>query len=210
MATDPRFWDRIAEKYAATPIRNMAVYQHTMARTRDYLKPDDDMLEVGCGTGSTALLLAPHVAHITATDVSPAMVAIGQRKAEAQGLSAKVAFTVAGANSALPHRDGGYDVITAFNLLHLVDDLAESLRAIHARLRPGGRFISKTACLAHQWYFRPLIAVMQLFGKAPHVLNFRSEALEQAVRDAGFNILESDDHAQRPPTRFIVAQRSAD
>ena len=214
MARNAVFWDRIAEKYAAAPIRNMAAYEHTMARTRSYLHPADHVLEVGCGTGSTALLLAPEVAHITATDVSPGMIAIARNKAQDRKKQdspacGKVTFTTASADETLPTRAGGYDIVTAFNLLHLVNDLDVSLRAIHARLRPGGRFISKTACLAHHWYFRPLIAAMRAVGKAPPVLCFRAEALEQAMRRAGFAILESQDHAPRPPARFIVAERPA-
>ena len=56
-----KFWDGIAEKYAKRPISDMAAYEYTLGRTRSYLKPEDQVLELGCGTGSTALLLAGDV-----------------------------------------------------------------------------------------------------------------------------------------------------
>lgn len=40
-----------------------------------------EVLEFGCGTGSTAREPAPHVARIPATNVSAAMISIGREKA---------------------------------------------------------------------------------------------------------------------------------
>ena len=44
-------------------------------------------LEIGCGTGSTAMVHAPHVAHIRATDISSSMLRIAREKTEAAGIS---------------------------------------------------------------------------------------------------------------------------
>ena len=64
------FWDRIAPKYAKSPVRDQQAYEATLARTRSYLGAEDKVLELGCGTGSTALILADAVAEYTATDLS--------------------------------------------------------------------------------------------------------------------------------------------
>ena len=58
---DAGFWDRYARKYAAHAIKDMAGYQRTVERTRHYLKKTDRVIEIGCGTGTTALTLAPSV-----------------------------------------------------------------------------------------------------------------------------------------------------
>ena len=52
-----KFWDKAAAKYAKSPIEDIEAYNYTIGRTRSYLSPTDRVLEVGCGTGSTALLL---------------------------------------------------------------------------------------------------------------------------------------------------------
>ncbi len=57
-ASDARFWDRISRKYAQDAIADQAGYERTLARTRERLPPDSRVLELGCGTGSTALRLA--------------------------------------------------------------------------------------------------------------------------------------------------------
>ena len=54
-----RFWDRIADRYAAKPVPDQAVYERKLQITRTLLHPQAEVLELGCGTGSTALALAP-------------------------------------------------------------------------------------------------------------------------------------------------------
>ena len=53
-ASQARFWDRIAPKYAADPIADLAGYEATLQRVQGLLSTQHDVLEIGCGTGSTA------------------------------------------------------------------------------------------------------------------------------------------------------------
>ena len=120
-ARKARFWDRIAVKYAADPIADMAGYEFTLRRVQDLLSADQDVLEIGCGTGTTALRLAPFTRRLLATDVSAGMVAIARDKLAAQPVP-PLSFAVADAETPLAGQ-GEYDVVLAFNLLHLVTDL---------------------------------------------------------------------------------------
>jgi cyclopropane fatty-acyl-phospholipid synthase-like methyltransferase len=61
MTTSPRFWNWMAKRYARQPVANEAAYRQKLETARSYLRPDMNVLEFGCGTGSTALLHAPHV-----------------------------------------------------------------------------------------------------------------------------------------------------
>ncbi len=79
-----KLWDKVAAKYAKKPVKNMQAYTETIARTKVHLAQGDNVLEVGCGTGSTALLLAASVRQITATDISSNMIEIGRNKAKDQ------------------------------------------------------------------------------------------------------------------------------
>ncbi len=67
MINPAKFWDKIAERYAKSSIADEATYQKKLQITREYLNPDSEELEIGCGTGSTAILHAPYVKHIHAT-----------------------------------------------------------------------------------------------------------------------------------------------
>ena len=121
--TDASFWDKIAPKYAKNPIANPTAYEQSQARVRSYLNRDDNVLELGCGTGSTALLLKDQVARYVASDISPGMISIARGKEDAD----KVDFRVAGPE-AEAYEDDSFNVILAFNLLHLLPDLEGRFR----------------------------------------------------------------------------------
>lgn len=208
IANDARFWDRAARKYAADPISDMAGYERTLERTRHYLKSGDTVLEVGCGTGTTALRLAPSVARIVGTDISDGMIAIAREKAKAEGC-ANLAFEV-GTPDAAPWPEATFDVVLGFNLLHLVAVRAAAMAGIHRLLKPGGLFISKTPCLKEMNpVFRVVLPAMQMIGKAPYVAFLSAGDIERELAMAGFEIVERGRHASRgrDVRPFFVARR---
>lgn len=209
MTTAAKFWDGVAEKYARSPIKDMASYEHTLERTASYLTTTDDVLELGCGTGMTALRLSKFAGSITATDVSQAMLDVG-RKHAAQQEVANVNFVRAEANTPPA---GTYDVVMTFNLLHLLEDLEGGLKQINSALKPGGLFISKTFCApshgARLRYraIRLALPVMQFLGKAPFVRFMSEHELDSAIRWAGFELVEQDSFPARDARRFLVARK---
>lgn len=210
-ARKARFWDRIALKYAADPIADLAGYEFTLRQVEDLLTSDQDVLEIGCGTGTTALRLAPFTRRLLATDVSAGMIAIAREKLAAQSVP-QLSFAVADAEEPVAG-PGEFDAVLAFNLLHLVTDLDRTLQLAVRALRPGGLLISKTACLTE---LNPLIRylavpVMQAVGKAPHVLCFDAEALQAAIARQGMDIVSVERHGTRGKDFrvFIVARKPA-
>ncbi|KNZ31510.1 MAG: ubiquinone biosynthesis protein UbiE [Methylibium sp. NZG] len=208
-ARKARFWDRIAPKYAADPIADMAGYEATLRRVQGLLSADQDVLEIGCGTGSTALRLAPFTRRLRATDVSANMIAIAREKLAAQP-APQLSFDVADADTAVAGR-GEYDAVLAFNLLHLVSDLDRALDHAAQALRPGGLLISKTACISEMNRLIPSLALplMRAVGKAPHVLCFDAGVLQKAMARQGMDIVSVERHGTRGKDIrvFIVARK---
>ena len=87
MAQSTKFWDKIADRYLKQPIADEAAYQKKLQVIREYLPPEMEVLEIGCGTGSTAILHAPYVKPIRAIDFSENMIAIAQDKATTQNIN---------------------------------------------------------------------------------------------------------------------------
>jgi ubiquinone/menaquinone biosynthesis C-methylase UbiE len=197
------FWDRIARKYAAMPVSDQAAYENTLARIDHHLKLDDHVLELGCGTGSTAIRMAGGVARYLATDFSQTMIEIAREKPQEH---ANLTFDVADMTLS-GHQAGSYDAVLGFNLFHLVPDADAALARIHAVLKPGGTFISKTPCLASMWYIRPVIAVMRLMGKAPALTYFSARGLDEKIRAAGFELVEVAEHNKGTRGHFVVARK---
>lgn len=204
---DATFWDKAAKKYAASPIKDIPAYEATLDRARHYLHADDHLLEIGCGTGTTALTLSASVGRITATDVSGKMLAIAESKQTDTGIT-NVTFMQSEVMK--PLADAPFDAICAFSILHLVDDLPETLMRLREQLKPGGYVISKTACLRDMNPFiRVMVKVMKLFGKAPHVLIFNANELERAFKRTGFEVIEAGYFGKGKYVRFVVARRPA-
>lgn len=202
---EQRFWDGIAAKYSRQPIADEAAYQHKLERTRHYLRPTDRVLEFGCGTGSTALEHAPYVAAIEATDVSSRMLEIARAKAEAAGV-ANVTFTQAGIED-FAAEPQSYDAVLALSLLHLLRDRAAALEKIHTLLRPGGVFVSGTACIADfMGWFRWIAPAGRAVGLVPYVEIFSAQALRREIAEAGFAIAEAYQPAKNKAL-FMIARK---
>ncbi len=203
--TSSEFWDRIAPGYSQQPISDEKSYARKLAATQALMRPQMELLEFGCGTGSTALTHSPHVAHILATDVSAEMIRIGREKAADAGID-NVSFQQAGVEDFVG-ADGSYDMVLALNLLHLVPDYGAAVARIHGLLKPGGYFVSSTVCLADRlWFLRPVIPVMQWIGKAPFVSFLKADEVHEEIRRAGFETREHWTHG-RANSFFLIAQK---
>lgn len=103
-------------------------------------EPGQDVLEVGCGTGNLALLVAGRQpqARIVGLDPDPKALALAGRKATRRGVALQLDR---GFGDALPYPDGSFDrVLSAFMLHHLEPaEKPAMLREIVRVLRPGGR-----------------------------------------------------------------------
>lgn len=210
-ARNARFWDRTAAKYSADPIADIAGYEATLRRVQGLLHGDQDVLEIGCGTGTTALRLAPFTRRLLGTDMSAGMIAIACEKLAAQPVP-QLSFAVADAD-ALVAGHGEYDVVLAFNVLHLVVDLDRALQLAVQALRPGGLLISKTPCISEMNPLIPYLALptMRVIGKAPYVRCFKADVLQSAIARQGVEIVSVERHGTfgKDTRVFIVARKPA-
>ena len=209
MAAPVQFWDRIAEKYARRPVADEATYERKLAVTREYLTLESVVLEFGCGTGSTAIAHAPFVKQVDATDLSPAMIGIAKRKAE-EAAAGNVCFRVASIED-LEAQDGRYDMVMAHSILHLLRDQEAAVARAYALLKPGGIFVSSTACLGDfAWYFRLFLLSLPVgrrLGFFPYVKSFTRPMLTGSMRAAGFTIVEEWQPGKNKAV-FIVARKA--
>lgn len=207
MESSAKFWDKIADRYAKQPIADEASYQKKLQVTQDYFHPDMELLEIGCGTGSTAIIHAPHVKHIRATDLSAKMLEIAQGKADAQGIT-NITFEQQTIEQ-LPLPDQPLDMVLGLSILHLLEDKEAAIRKIHTMLKPGGLLVTSTTCIADAMpLFKFIAPIGKALGVFPTVKVFGVSELEQSLQDGGFEI----DYQWQPAKDkavFIVAKKSA-
>lgn len=209
VASKARFWNRIAHKYANDPIADLAGYERTVQRVQALLSTEHEVLEIGCGTGTTALRLAPTTRRLVATDIAEQMIVIAGAKLASQPMS-QLHFRLADADAPVAEQ-GAYDAVLAFNLLHLVTDLPQALNSASNALKPGGLLISKTPCLNEMNPLIPKLALplLRAIGKAPPVLCFDAAQLQAAMTEQGLQILAVERHGSKDKDWrvFIVARK---
>ena len=205
MNREKNFWDKRADRYSQRPVADEETYQKKLAITREYFRPDSKVLEIGCGTGSTALVHAPYVGHIRATDLSTRMIEIAQGKAKAAGIE-NVTFEALGVDE-LHVPDASLDVVMAHNVLHLIDDWQEVIAEVHRMLKPGGAFVSSTACISDMALpLRMIVPVGRFLRLFPLVNVFSSDELKKNLEDAGFEI-EHEWQPKRHAAAFIICRK---
>jgi len=165
------------------------------------------VLEFGCGTGSTALLHAPYVKHILAIDVSSNMIEIAQGKAREENIK-NVDFECSAIDDfSVP--DQSLDAVLGLNILHLLVNKEKIITKVHQMLKPGGIFITSTACIADmKWLFRIIASVGSFLRVIPLVKVFSFQELQDSLISAGFQI----DYQWQPGKNkavFIVAKKSS-
>ena len=203
---DPRkFWNKLAPRYAKSPVRNEKIYQQKLEITQSYFKPDWSVFEFGCGTGSTAIVHSAYVKQILATDISDEMIAIAEQKTQAQGIT-NISYQ-RGTIESLALPVDSFDAVLGLNILHLLPNLDETITQVHQILKPGGIFVSSNVLMrevALHWLL--LIPVMQFIGFAPQLSLFSKDEIISKLTDAGFSI----DHEWQPAraSLFIIARKN--
>jgi len=206
MDQSARFWDRIAERYSRRPVADEAAYRKKLEVTRGYFRPDMEVLEFGCGTGSTAIVHAPYVKHIRATDISSKMIEIAKRKADEEGIE-NVTFQRTSIDE-LHVPDESLDAVLGLSVLHLLENKEEAIAKVNRMLKPGGLFVTSTVCLGDTMkWFKIVGSIGRFLGLMPLVKVFTVKELEDSLTNTGFEI---DYQWQPAPGKavFVVAKKA--
>jgi ubiquinone/menaquinone biosynthesis C-methylase UbiE len=205
------FWDKNAKKYSSVEKQYENVYKDILAKTGKYLDPDDNVLDFGCATGTKTLALASKVKQIRGLDISAGMITEALKKKDESNV-----MNATFSQGTIFNTDLGkesFDKIITYEVLHLLEDHHEVIRRIYELLKPGGLFISLTACFKDKMTFKKKLEVMTFLlmkrlGLIPlHLNRFKADELEGLLSSQGFEIIESEKIFHGMTNGFIVAKK---
>jgi ubiquinone/menaquinone biosynthesis C-methylase UbiE len=167
------------------------------------LSAEDDVLDIGCGTGTQCGDLAGNVKQVTGIDISSKLLAIAeQRKAERKLDNIEFIKT-----SLYDERlkEDGFDVVMAFFVLHFIEDTDAVFMRIHDLLEPGGLFISETACLGEKSKIAgKLLRFAGHLGLLPKINLLTTRQLEQSLEKSGFQLVDKIKFSENSDAEYTL------
>lgn len=160
-----------------------------------------DVLDVGCGTGTLAILVKTRVpgARVVGLDGDPKVLAIARRKIERAGVDVELREGLA--NDAPIFAPASFDrILTSLVLHHLTTEQRRSaLAAMHRWLRTGGELHVLDFGPQASWFFKLLAHGVTWLDGEDRVRDNLAGRLPELMREAGF---ARADELGRAPTPF--------
>lgn len=201
-----KFWDLIASKYAASPIADSQAYETKIQKIKTFLSQEQTVLDIGCGTGTQCDDIAGSVKKVIGIDFSRKLLAIARQRKTERKIDNVEFMQVSLFDEHLLH--GSFDVVMAFYILHLLNDTDAVLKRIQHLLKPGGMFISETACLGGKnIILRGVLRLLGYFGVIPRINFLTSNQLQEYLEKNGFLLVEKIRFSQRADAEFTLFAR---
>jgi ubiquinone/menaquinone biosynthesis C-methylase UbiE len=132
--TTDRIYDRCAASYGHDVSSNLSArlkYEMVIK----YLKPGDNVLDVGCANGIYMRLLAGRCRSITGIDINEAMLGAARQTLAEEGIANARLERRSAADMGFP--EASFDLVYSFSTLLLVPDIGRALHEISRVLHPG-------------------------------------------------------------------------
>lgn len=109
-------------------------------------------------------------------------------------------------------KEGCFDIVLAFNILHYLEDITQVMRRINELLKPGGYFISSTECFGEEKKFSRIISFSALyFMKKTRIISpkfYKFSELEDLINNGNFKIVETEKLNLRHLRYYFVAAKT--
>lgn len=191
--------DAIQQQFGAAASRYATSSYHQVSPDLDamlaaiHCDGSERVLDVGTGTGHTALAFAPHVAEVVGVDFTAAMLEQAVRLAAERGVG-NVRFDEGDAMQ-LPYEDDSFDVVTCRVCAHHFADPVAAVRETARVLKPGGRFLLVDSVAPEDPAEDTFFNAIELLRDRCHVRNYRVSEWLHMLRAAGFEAEHLDTFA---------------
>jgi 2-polyprenyl-3-methyl-5-hydroxy-6-metoxy-1,4-benzoquinol methylase len=201
-----KFWDKRASEYEKNEKKYEQTYSKTVENAKKYLNSSDIVLDFACGTGIITNEIAKNVGEIHGIDISSEMITVAKRKASERKIE-----NITYKQSTIfdeSYEKESFNMILAFNILHLVKETEKVIQRIHELLRPEGLFISETPCMGQKKSLLSMLLFLpSKIGLVPNLKFFKFLELEDLVAKGSFQIIETEKVIESPPKLFIGAKK---
>ncbi|CAN5243170.1 class I SAM-dependent methyltransferase [soil metagenome] len=156
--------------------------------------PDDVVLDIATGGGHTALALAPHVAQVVASDLTPKMLEAARGFIKEQGAT-NVSFEIADAEK-LPFEERSFTIVSCRIAPHHFGDVQAFCNEVARVLKPGGRFVLMDSISPDDTILDAFINELEWRRDTTHVRSYSLNEWRSFIEHAGLTV-EQHEFVQR-------------
>lgn len=150
------------------------------------------VLDLGCGAGHVSFTVAPHVAAVTACDLSASMLDVVARAATDRGLG-NISVRRSPAES-LPFGDGEFDFVVSRYSAHHWQDFHRGLAEAARVLKPGGKAVFVDVIAPEPPVLDTFLQTVELLRDTSHVRDYAKREWEAALGAAGLILWAATPH----------------
>jgi len=166
--SEQKFFDD--EEYSDQPIAESTIQRYTQCR-KPWLAAEFPfyilgdirgkyVLELGCGDGGNAVLLALRGAEVVGVDISPRAIEIARHRAELHGVTARTTFEAKPLELFQPPGGRKFDIVCGWAVLHhLIPVLDETMATLCKTAKPGAFFLFSEPISLWKWLRRLRLAL---------------------------------------------------
>ena len=207
MDKSEKFWDRAAGDFTDQEQHTQLNENKDFMTTLKYLDAGDTVLDYGCATGIISNAIADRVKEVHAIDISSRMIEIARSKAGKLGID-----NVNYAQALIfdeRYKKEMFDVVLAFRILHILEDIQAVTSRINELMKPGGVFISVTTCMGS---YKAILGIPAFLLRKLRILPFhinfyKLSDVQKELSAGGFEIVEYEKMDDKVPTYCIVARK---
>ena len=168
---------------------------------------DRPALDVATGTGHTAFALAPHVSRVVGIDLTPQMLAEGEKLARERCI-ANAHFCLADAH-ALPFEAETFHLVTCRRAAHHFSDIARALREMRRVLCTGGRLVIDDRSVPEDDFVDERMNDLDRLHDESHVRQYRPSEWERMLSTSGFAVESLEPYIKHRPLTALTEGVSA-
>ena len=180
-----RHWSRQASHYAQSKTHGSAT---ALAAVVEAASPQssDVLLDVGTGTGFTALAFAPWVSGVIGIDLSAGMLQEAHRIAGERGIT-NAQFYLADAEY-LPFLDGSFDIITCRAAAHHFQHIEQAICEMWRAAKSGGKVVFVDTCSPEDKQLAKLMNLWEKKRDPTHVCDRAPSEVRHLFENQGFTV----------------------
>jgi ubiquinone/menaquinone biosynthesis C-methylase UbiE len=185
--------------------------QQVLGRLVEIAAPKSDwrLLDIGTGTGHTALALAPHVREVIGLDLTEQMLVEARKLAVEQNIS-NASFRIADVHQLPRELDRSFDLVTCRRAAHHFSDIKRALREMIRTLRPAGMLLIDDRSVPEDDWVDETMHRLDFLHDESHVRQYRARQWIELLEDAGLSVEIVEPYTKLRPVSALTARVSAE